>query len=173
MANVSGVPAFNPNPQQRSTSVSTKELMESAVSIMRNMMDTSDEAATRGALMRSAKPRDAKIGNQADFENVPTRRSEYIPLATEAMAGAAGASEQDEEFKLTKKNKELRQKLETLLSQLEDADLQTLSPEEKETVKQFIKNAKTILTMQRELSYLEQKEQKLQEIVDKQKKADR
>ena len=171
MANVSGVPGFNPNPQQSASTANAKELMESAVSLIRGMIDTSDEGATRGALMRSGKNRDGKIGNQAAFENVPTKRGDYIPLAAEAMAGATEASEQEEDLRLKKKNKELRQKLETLLSQLEDADLQGLTPQEQETVKQFIKNAKTIVTMQRELSYLDQKEQKLQEIVDKQKKA--
>jgi len=168
MVNVSGVPGFNPNIQPQQNSVSPKEIMQQAVALMRDMMDTSNEAATRGALMRSGGNQGSKQTSQTSAKQ-EARRGEYIPTA-EAAAGTEAQSEMDDDLKIRKKNQNLRKKLETLLAQLEDADLQGLTPEEQETVKQFVKNAKTILTMQRELTFLEEKEHKLQTILDNQKK---
>lgn len=167
MVNVSGVPGFNPNIQPNKNNSSAKELMQEAVALIRDILDTTDEGATRGGLMRNM-GQVKRNTTESTFQNAPTRRGEYIPLA-EAVAGVQ-KSEDDDDLRLKKKNKNLSKKLKTLLEQLEDIDIEALPPQEKETVKQFLKNAKTILNMQRELELLEAKEELLQKTIDQHKR---
>lgn len=166
MGNISGIPAFNPNIQPKNSETSPKELMQEAVALIRDIMDTSETLATHGALINRNQPK--QIKTDISVQNTPTRRGEYIPLA-EAIAGVQ-KSEDDDDLKLRKKHKSLKKKLQSLLAQLEDIDLESLPPEDKQTVQQFLKNAKTILNMQRELEMLETKEEQYKSIIEKHKR---
>ncbi len=170
--NISGAGAAA-NASGANTNSSNMKLMDALQSVqdlMAELMNTSDEGAFHAGSSKTdiGKPQASIQGGQTAAE---TGKTSFIAHA-EDTAGALAAAQNDEVDQLKKqkrKEKAFKEKLNLLMKMVDDMDLSELDPEDKDIIEQFIKNAKTINTLQGELKFLEDKEIYYKGIIEKKK----
>lgn len=144
--------------------------MQSVQDLMVDLMDSSDEVAFHaGSAKTDLGKQEGRI--QGGKTTAQAAKPEFFTHIDETAAALAASQNEDIDQVKKKKRKEkaFKEKLNLLMQMVENMDLSELAPEDREVIEEFIRNAKTISTLQRDLKFLDDKEIYYQGIVDKQK----
>lgn len=149
--------AANIPPQQAAANTNLSQMLQEGFQALQDLMDTSDELSTLAGGMKNVKEGPANDGQsiQQQLAQEAGKPTAYIPGAE-----AAAAKMTTEEIEKKKKLKEtkLKEKLATLLKFAESLELQSLAPEERESIEEFIQISTSIQNTQAKLQQLDQQQ---------------
>jgi len=152
-------------PIQAAAQQTATQVVQEGFTALQDLINTTDELSTLAGAMKNVKEGAAKEGQESS--QLLTQQAGR-PDFSSAAASAAASEELDKlEKKKKLKEKKLKEKLAMLLKFAESLDLNSLEPEEREAMEEFMQLAKSIQHTETKLKRLDQQQLFYEDLVEK------